>query len=113
MAKKRREQKAQPKQEFPPALPRGRPMPSEANPGGVEGAEPDWRGGSSNLGEVMNPPFEQPSTYSSKDSDGAPRVDVVARYLCDHCGQAFHTNELLAVHMRTSHHPPHRRHASS
>ena len=78
-------------------------MPSEANPGGVEGVEQDWPGGSSNLGEILNPEPEGDTTYSTKDVDGAPRVDVVARFLCDRCGQAFHTVELLNVHRRTAH----------
>lgn len=78
-------------------------MPHEANPGGIEGAEPGWPGGSSNLGEILNPEPEGDTTYSTKDVDGAPRVDVVARFLCDQCGQAFHTVELLNVHRRTAH----------
>lgn len=79
-------------------------MPHEANPGGVEGVEPDWPGGPSNLGEILNPAPEGDTTYSTADVDGIPRVDVVARFVCDHCGQAFQTEELLNVHRRTAHH---------
>lgn len=79
-------------------------MPHEASPHGVEGADAGWTGGSSNLGEVLNPEPPGDHTYTTKDSEGAPRVDVVARVLCDHCGQAFQTEELLNVHRRTAHH---------
>jgi len=92
-------------QAMPRELPEGRPMPHEANPGGIEGAEPGWPGGSSNLGEILNPEPEGDTTYSTKDVDGAPRTDVVARFKCDGCGQAFHTVELLNVHRRTAHRP--------
>jgi len=78
-------------------------MPHEASPGGIEGVEPDWPGGASNLGEILNPGPDADTTYSTKDVDGAPRVDVIARFACDRCGQTFNTNELLNVHRRTSH----------
>ena len=67
-------------QAMPRELPEGQPMPHEANPGGIEGAEPGWPGGTSNLGEILNP---------EPEGDG--------------CGQAFHTVELLNVHRRTAH----------
>src|SRR5438552_12252526 len=38
-----------------PELPEARPLPQEANPGGTEGVDAAWPGGSSNLGEVINP----------------------------------------------------------
>lgn len=81
-------------------------MPHEASPGGVEGVGPDWPGGSSNLGEILNPEPEGDTRYSTKDVDGFPRVDVVARFVCEHDGQAFQTEELLNVHLRTAHRPP-------
>ena len=102
MAKKRRAEKVQQEQR---ELPEAKPMPHEANPGGIEGVESDWPGGSSNLGEILNPKPDRETTYSTADSDGAPRLDVVATLRCDRCGQAFHTDELLNLHRRTAHRP--------
>lgn len=79
-------------------------MPYEANPGGTEGVDPGWRGGSSNLGELINPEPEGDTTYSTKDlPSDAPRVEFVDRFVCDKCGQAFPTEEALNVHRRTTH----------
>ena len=86
-----------------PELPEARPMPAEANPGGTEGVNAGWAGGQSNLGEVLNPPGQGDTTYSTSDVDGFPRTDVVARFLCDRCGQAFATDGELNVHKRTAH----------
>jgi hypothetical protein len=89
-----------------PELPEGRPMPDQPSPGGVEGVEPDWPGGSSNVGEVINPGFERPAPYSTKDlAPDVPRTDVVLEFTCDKCGQAFQTQALLNVHRRTAHKP--------
>jgi hypothetical protein len=77
-------------------------MPYEANPGGTEGVDPGWPGGSSNLGEIINPD-PGPTPYSTKDVDGIPRVDVVAAYLCDKCGARFSTQANLNIHRRTAH----------
>ena len=66
-------------------------MPSEASPGGTEGVDSGWPGGSSNIGEVLNPGFETPAPYSTRDlSDDVPRVDVVLEFTCDKCGRAGH-----------------------
>lgn len=83
-------------------------MPHEANPGGIEGAEQGWSGGSSNLGEVLNPePHEMDTTYSTSDSDDVPKTDVVYAVICRECGEPFETEAQLNVHART-HHRPHR-----
>ncbi|HET7420478.1 MAG TPA: hypothetical protein VFL27_08860 [Candidatus Dormibacteraeota bacterium] len=89
-----------------PELPGGRPMPDQPSPGGVEGADSGWAGGSSNVGEVINPGFERPAPYSTKDlPPDAPRTEVVYEFHCDRCGQAFQTEALLNVHRRTAHRP--------
>jgi hypothetical protein len=89
-------------------------MPYEANPGGIEGVNDDWPGGSSNLGEVLNPePPGLDTTYSTKDLEGVPRVDVVLRIICEECGEAFETQALLNVHVRSVHRPPQRRRRAS
>ena len=80
-------------------------MPYEANPGGTEGVDPGWPGGSSNLGELLNPKPEGKTTYSTRDLTDVPRVDVIAEFHCDKCGQAFQTQALLNVHRRTAHRP--------
>lgn len=62
--------------------------------------------GADNLGRVMNPEPEGDTTYSTKDlPPDAPRVDLVAMFACDKCGQTFHTQALLNVHRRTAHRP--------
>lgn len=87
-----------------PELPEGKPMPDQANPGGTEGVEPGWPGGTSNVGEVINPGFESPAPYSTRDlPPDAPRTEVVSEFHCDQCGQAFQTQALLNVHRRTAH----------
>lgn len=101
MAKHPREK---PSRRESPELPEAKPMPGEASPSGTEGVDSGWAGGRSNLGEVMNPEPQGDHTYSTKDVEGASRVDVVARFVCDHCGQGFPTDELLNVHRRTAHH---------
>ena len=89
-----------------PELPEARPLPHEANPGGTEGVDAAWPGGSSNLGEVINPDPEGDTTYSTKDLPAdAPRVEFVDAFVCDKCGQAFATEALLNVHRRTAHRP--------
>ncbi len=86
-------------------------MPWEANPGGTEGVNEDWPGGSSNIGEVLYPePPDLDSTYSSKDLEDVPKVDIVHAVICERCGEAFQTQALLNVHLRAVHHP--RRRAS-
>lgn len=90
----------------PPALPEGKPLADQPNPGGIEGVESDWPGGASNVGEVINPGFETPAPYSMKDlPDDVPKVDVVLKFQCETCGQAFPTREALNVHRRTTHRP--------
>ena len=89
-----------------PELPAARPLPHEANPGGTEGVDAAWPGGSSNLGEVINPEPEGDTTYSTKDLPAdAPRLEFVDAFVCDKCGQAFATEALLNVHRRTAHRP--------
>ena len=84
-----------------PELPEARPLPQEANPGGTEGVDAAWPGGSSNLGEVINPEPEGDTTYSTKDlPPDVPRVEFVDAFVCDKCGQAFATEALLE-HDRT------------
>jgi hypothetical protein len=86
-------------------LPEGRPQPDEANPGGTEGADAAWRGGASNVGEVINPPERGvDTTYSLGDRDDIPRVESVSAHFCEKCGQGFDTEEMLNVHRRTAHH---------
>jgi hypothetical protein len=106
---KRRQRRHTPKSSVtpvePPELPEARPMPHEASPGGIEGADPGWPGGSSNLGELLNPKPEGKTTYSTSDLTDVPRVEVIAQFLCDKCGQAFQTQALLNVHRRTAHRP--------
>jgi hypothetical protein len=104
MAKERKQTKRS--DDRVPELPEGRPMPDQASPGGVEGPNSDWAGGSSNVGEIVNPGFGRPATYSTKDlPPDAPRTEVVYEHHCDRCGQAFQTEALLNVHRRTAHRP--------
>lgn len=101
MAKKRTKKAGAPLE-----LPEGRPQPEEANPGGTEGVDQAWRGGASNVGEVLNPPpRDADTTYSSRDRDDIPRVESVSAHVCEKCGQAFDTEEMLNVHRRTAHRP--------
>ncbi len=89
----------------PLALPEGKPLPDQPSPGAIEGVEPDWPGGASNLGEVINPGFETPAPYSMKDlPDDVPKVEMVLEFQCETCGQAFSTQAVLNVHRRTAHH---------
>lgn len=78
-------------------------MPYEANPNGVEGVDPGWWGGSSNVGEIINPKPDGPTTYTTADMADAPKVDAVLMFTCDECGEAFVTQALLNVHRRTAH----------
>lgn len=81
-------------------------MPDQASPGGIEGVEPGWPGGSSNVGEVINPGFDSPAPYSTKDLPAdVPRTEVILELHCDKCGQAFATRQALNVHRRTAHKP--------
>lgn len=87
-----------------PELPEAKSRPHEANPGGTEGVDSAWPGGSSNLGELLNPEPEGNTTYSTKDlPSDAPRVEFIDPFVCDKCGQAFQTQALLNVHRRTAH----------
>src|SRR5437762_14289547 len=88
---KRRQKRHEPaKRHDVPELPEARPMPSEASPCGTEGVDPGWPGGSSNVGEVLNPGFESPAPYSTRDlADDVPRGEVIAKFGCDRSGQAF------------------------
>ncbi len=106
MAKKGHERESDRKGRRPAELPEGRPRPGEASPGGAEGAGSEWTGGASNIGEVLNPPPPDADTaYSTKGRDDIPRVETVLRFLCDQCGEAFQTDDLLNVHRRTAHRP--------
>jgi hypothetical protein len=89
----------------PEELPEGHPLPHEANPGGTEGVDPGWPGGSSNLGEILNPEPEGNTTYSAKDLLDVPRTEVVRAYICQDCGAVFNTESNLNVHRRTAHRP--------
>jgi len=87
-----------------PELPEAKSRPHEANPGGTEGVDSAWPGGSSNLGELLNPEPEGNTTYSTKDlPSDAPRVEFIDPFVCDKCGQAFQRQALLNVHRRTAH----------
>jgi hypothetical protein len=93
-------------QEKPPEeLPEGHPLPYEANPGGTEGVDSGWTGGSSNLGEILNPEPEGNTTYSTKDLADVPRTEVVRAYICKDCGAVFNTESNLNLHRRTAHRP--------
>lgn len=88
-------------------------MPGEANPGGTEGVDEGWPGGSSNIGEVLHPePPDLDTTYSIKDLDDVPKVDIVFAVICQQCGEPFQTEALLNTHMRSVHRPQRRRRAS-
>ena len=51
---KRRQKRHEPaKRHDVPELPEASPMPSEASPGGTEGVDPGWPGGSSNVGDPV------------------------------------------------------------
>jgi hypothetical protein len=89
---------------YPPELPEARPMPYEANPNGIEGVDAAWPGGSSNLGEILNP-WPDPSTYSTEDLPPEARVDVVRAFICEKCGATFETVANLNLHRRTAHRP--------
>ena len=89
-----------PKTSYPPELPEGRPMPHEANPNGIEGADSGWRGGSSG---ILGPAPEGDTTYSTKDLPPEGRTEVVRAIHCDKCGQAFVNVAMLNVHRRTAH----------
>jgi hypothetical protein len=103
MARERKRTTQRPSTEIP-ELPEARPMPDQASPGGTEGVEPDWAGGASNVGEVINAGFASPAPYSTKDlPEDAPRVEAIREFHCDTCGQAFQTQALLNVHRRTAH----------
>jgi hypothetical protein len=101
MAKKQRHGES----DEPAELPEASPMPHEASPGGTEGADSAWAGGQSNVGEVISPAPEGDTTYSGGNIPGIPRVESVSAHVCDRCGQAFQTEELLNVHRRTAHRP--------
>ncbi|HVH63007.1 MAG TPA: C2H2-type zinc finger protein [Candidatus Dormibacteraeota bacterium] len=96
--------KAKKEQRETPELPEGRPMPGEASPGGLEGADSGFAGGASNIGEVLNPePRGMDTTYSTKDMPDVPRRENVQAFICEHCGQRFDSRTNLNVHLRTSH----------
>jgi hypothetical protein len=97
MSKKRKREQ----REDVPELPEARPMPGEARPGGIEGAESSWQGGPSE--PILGPEPDFDATYSTKDIGDAPRVEVVRFFHCDECGQAFDTESVLNTHRRTTH----------
>ena len=79
-------------------------MPGEASPGGVEGADPGFSGGASNIGEVLNPePRGMDTTYSTKDMPDVARRESVRAFVCETCGQRFDSEATLNVHRRTAH----------
>src|ERR1700716_3339058 len=83
----------------PPELPEGRPLPFEANPGGIEGADPGWVGGSS---ELLGPEPDVDTTYSTKDVGADGRViSAPIRY---------GTVRLRRSNRHLPHQPPDRRH---
>ncbi|TMC51878.1 MAG: hypothetical protein E6J20_14375 [Chloroflexi bacterium] len=86
-----------------PELPEGRPRPEEANPGGIEGADPGWAGGQSGL--ILGPELEGDTTYSTSQVDSAGRVDVVRTIHCEKCGEGFQSLVLLNVHRKREHGP--------
>ncbi len=87
----------------PPELPEAKPLPYEANPGGTEGVNPGWPGGSS--GVITWPEPEGDTTYSTEDVPLSARREVVRAILCEKCGQNFPTQALLNIHLRTAHRP--------
>src|SRR5438067_13170503 len=87
-----------------PELPEAKSRPHEANPGGTEGVDSAWPGGSANLGELLNPEPEGNTTYSTKDlPSDALRVEFVDPFGCDKCVQAFEKQSLLNVHRGIAH----------
>ena len=84
----------------PPALPEGRPLPHEANPGGTEGVDPGWVGGSS---EVLSSEPDFDTTYSTRDVGSAGRRDEVGPFLCAYCNKAFERRSELKAHQKTAH----------
>jgi len=88
---------------FPAELPEAHPLPHEANPGGTEGVDSGWPGGSSGI--ITGPLPEGDTTYSTKDLPPIARREVVRAIPCEKCGQAFRTAALLNVHKRTAHRP--------
>jgi hypothetical protein len=87
---------------LPPELPEGRPLPHEANPGGTEGVDPAWPGGSS---EVLGPEPDFPTTYSTKDVGSAGRQEKVGPFHCAYCDRAFERRSELRAHQKTAHPP--------
>jgi hypothetical protein len=84
----------------PPELPEGRPLPYEANPGGIEGADPGWVGGSS---ELLGPEPDVDTTYSTRDVGSAGRQEKVGPFHCFYCGRAFERPSEVEAHQRTAH----------
>ncbi len=80
-------------------------MPGEASPGGTEGVEPGWQGGSSNTGEVLHQPEHAASPYSMRDVPDAARRESVRAFVCNECGEVLETEANLNVHRRTHHRP--------
>jgi Zinc finger, C2H2 type len=96
-----KKRKREPKAKAVPELPEAKPMPGEASPGGIEGAESSWQGGPSE--PILGPEPDFDTTYSTADMGDAPRVEVVRFHRCDECGQTFATESLLNTHRRTTH----------
>ena len=86
-----------------PELPEGRPLPHEASPGGVEGADPGWQGGSS---EIFGPEPDESSTYSTSDVGSAGRRDKVGPSSCAYCERTFETQSETLAHQKTAHPRP-------
>ncbi len=81
-----------------PELPLGQDLPHEASPGGVEGVDPGWRGGSS---EVLGPEPDFDTTYSTKDVSDAVRREEVGPFTCAYCEQTFKRPSELKAHLLT------------
>jgi hypothetical protein len=89
--------------EVKPELPEARPLPHEANPGGTEGVDPGWPGGSS---ELFGAEPDEHSAYSTKDVGSAGRRDKVGPFHCAYCERAFETQSEALAHQRTAHQRP-------
>jgi hypothetical protein len=83
-----------------PELPEARPLPHEANPGGTEGVDPGWPGGSS---ELLGPEPHENSVYTTKDAGSAGRRDKVGPFACAYCERTFETQSETLAHQKTAH----------
>jgi hypothetical protein len=86
-----------------PELPEARPLPHEASPFGVEGVDPGWRGGAS---EIFGPEPDEKSVYSTNDVGSAGRRDKVGPFSCAYCEKTFETQSETLAHQKSAHPRP-------